>query len=104
MSEKEKDLRERSYDTYVSTDTLGPKLPERSSASILDELPVVDSRRYEVSGELARGGLGRILQARDPLFDRPVALKELLRKDADAKIRFVREALITARLQHPSIV
>jgi WD40 repeat protein len=38
------------------------------------------------------------------VLDRPVALKELFSDSAAMRSRFVREALITARLQHPSIV
>jgi tRNA A-37 threonylcarbamoyl transferase component Bud32 len=67
-------------------------------------LPEVSPRRYRVAGEIGRGGLGRILRARDVHLDRTVALKELLADDERARRRFVREALITARLQHPSIV
>ncbi|HTQ43454.1 MAG TPA: protein kinase [Polyangiaceae bacterium] len=59
---------------------------------------------YTVIGEEARGGLGRVLRARDRRLDRPVALKELLADGADARARFLREARLTARLQHPSIV
>ena len=42
------------------------------------DLPVVDPERYLVSGEFARGGMGRIMSARDRRLGRPVALKELL--------------------------
>ena len=60
--------------------------------------------RYRITGEVGRGGLGRVLEALDQVLDRPVALKELFSADAPLRRRFVREALITARLQHPSIV
>lgn len=62
------------------------------------------SERYDVVGERARGGLGRILEARDEHLGRTVAIKELLRASTFAESLFVREALITARLQHPGIV
>ena len=60
---------------------------------------------YRVEGEFARGGMGRVLLARDRRLGRTVALKEL-HADAGpgAAGRFVREALVTARLQHPAIV
>ncbi|AKJ04541.1 WD40 repeat protein [Archangium gephyra] len=67
-------------------------------------LPVVDPSRYAVAGELARGGIGRILRARDVQLDRPVAIKEMLAPAPGTEPRFVAEALVTARLQHPSIV
>jgi serine/threonine protein kinase len=54
--------------------------------------------------EVARGGMGRIIAAHDRILGRPVALKELLHADAEHAARFRREALITARLQHPAIV
>ncbi|WP_375765483.1 serine/threonine protein kinase [Archangium gephyra] len=67
-------------------------------------LPVVDPSRYAITGELARGGIGRILRARDLRLDRPVALKEMLAPARGTEPRFVAEALVTARLQHPAIV
>jgi WD40 repeat protein/tRNA A-37 threonylcarbamoyl transferase component Bud32 len=60
--------------------------------------------RYEVLAERARGGLGRVVEARDRRLHRVVAVKELLHRDAAGEARFVREAFITARLEHPSIV
>jgi len=69
-----------------------------------DRLARVDRGRYAIAGELARGGLGRILRARDRHLDRTVALKEMLGRGGEGERRFVREALITARLEHPSIV
>jgi WD40 repeat protein len=51
--------------------------------------------------------MGTVYRARDPILDRPVALKtvapELLSK-ADTMARFQREARAAARLQHPNIV
>ncbi len=67
-------------------------------------LPVVDKQTYVVEGVFARGGIGRILRARDVRLGRPVALKELLDPQGPNEGRFLNEALITARLQHPGIV
>src|SRR5215467_15071744 len=67
------------------------------------EWPVVADGRYRVGGERARGGLGRILEADDRRLDRSIALKELLQAENKSQARFVREALVTARLQHPAI-
>ncbi|MCY1080044.1 WD40 repeat domain-containing serine/threonine protein kinase [Archangium lansingense] len=64
----------------------------------------MDPSHYAISGELAHGGIGRILRARDLRLDRPVAIKEMLLPAREAESRFVAEALVTARLQHPSIV
>src|SRR5262245_20352696 len=67
-------------------------------------LTLVDSAHYQIDGEHARGGLGRILLARDHRLGRIVAIKELVANDAEHHRRFVREARLTARLQHPAIV
>ncbi|AKJ02215.1 High-affnity carbon uptake protein Hat/HatR [Archangium gephyra] len=78
--------------------------PGASSAVPEATLPVVDPAHYAISGELAHGGIGRILRARDLRLGRPVAIKEMLAPAREAEPRFVAEALVTARLQHPSIV
>ena len=70
----------------------------------LAALPVDETGRYELSGVHARGGLGRIVKARDHRLHRTVAIKELLQRTPSTEARFVREALITARLEHPGIV
>ena len=70
----------------------------------LERLPEVSSELYELGREFARGGLGRILRAKDRRLRRDVAVKELLSKHPKAEQRFIREAFITARLQHPNIV
>jgi hypothetical protein len=60
--------------------------------------------RYTIHAEIARGGMGRVVEATDTLLGRTVALKEALSLDPDALRRFQRETRITARLEHPSIV
>jgi tetratricopeptide (TPR) repeat protein/tRNA A-37 threonylcarbamoyl transferase component Bud32 len=70
----------------------------------IESLPFVEARHYQLGGVHARGGLGRILKARDRRLARPIAIKELLRSDEAHHARFVREAKITARLQHPGVV
>jgi eukaryotic-like serine/threonine-protein kinase len=67
-------------------------------------LPTVEGSFYQIERELARGGLGKILKAKDTRLGRDVAVKELLHNQGNAKARFLREAMITARLQHPAIV
>jgi WD40 repeat protein len=83
---------------------LGPGPSAPSSHPGCFDLPAVDVDRYDIESEHARGGLGRILGAWDRRLDRFLALKELLVSEPQAEARFIREALITARLQHPSIV
>jgi tetratricopeptide (TPR) repeat protein len=64
----------------------------------------VNPAHYVRERELARGGMGRIVVARDRRLGREVAIKEVHVNDAALRIRFEREARITARLQHPSTI
>jgi len=68
------------------------------------QLPVVAKTNYTIIEEHDRGGLGRIMRARDKRTGRIVAIKEILEGRSAAAERFAREALITANLQHPAIV
>jgi serine/threonine protein kinase/tetratricopeptide (TPR) repeat protein len=74
------------------------------AAADLPQLPVVSAAHYRADREIARGGMGRIVAAEDQRLGRRVALKELLEPAPEQLGRFHREALITARLQHPGIV
>jgi serine/threonine-protein kinase len=62
---------------------------------------------YEVLGELGRGGMGVVYQARHIALDRVVALKMILRGEHEGpeqRRRFRTEAEAVARLQHPNVV
>jgi tetratricopeptide (TPR) repeat protein len=85
--------------------TQGPTTaPELPAGGDFDAFVSVDPRYYERGAEVARGGMGRILAARDRRLGREVAIKELLVDSDELRTRFEREARITARLQHPAIV
>ncbi|MEO7729405.1 MAG: serine/threonine-protein kinase, partial [Kofleriaceae bacterium] len=75
-------------------------------ASARDEAAVRfhDPDRYQIIHEHGRGGLGRVSRAHDRALGRDVAIKELLSRGNLSEVRFLREALITARLEHPGIV
>ena len=77
--------------------------PPRASQTGLPP-PTMPGPRYELQDEIARGGMGRVVNANDTRLGRIVALKEALALDADSLHRFDRETQITARLEHPSIV
>jgi serine/threonine protein kinase len=63
------------------------------------------SERYAIEGELARGGMGAVLRARDGDLGREVAVKYLLdESNPTKKTRFIEEAQINAQLEHPNIV
>ena len=63
--------------------------------------------RYEIHGEIARGGIGVVLKGRDTDLGREVAIK-ILRDRHGGKPemlrRFVEEAQIGGQLQHPGIL
>jgi serine/threonine-protein kinase len=79
--------------------------PEGGSPTEPDHLPSLS--RYTVRGELGRGGMGRVLEAHDPHLGRDLAIK-LLREDfrsqPDLVRRFLNEARVCGRLQHPGVV
>ncbi len=63
--------------------------------------------RYRKVRPHARGGLGEVFVAVDEELQREVALKEIQSEHADrgdSRARFLREAHVTARLEHPGIV
>jgi serine/threonine-protein kinase len=75
-----------------------------------DTVPEIPSHpfesRYQLGDEIGRGGMGAILWARDIVLGREVAVKVLLdshKTNPDAVRRFINEAQIGARLQHPGI-
>lgn len=80
------------------------------------ESPAADSTRlesgvrlgpYEIIALIGAGGMGVVYKARDTKLPRQVALKLLppsFASDADALLRFRREAEVLASLSHPNIV
>src|SRR5882724_6266508 len=63
--------------------------------------------RYQLQGEIARGGMGAVLRGRDVDLGRDLAVKVLLEKYADrpeVARRFLEEAQIGGQLQHPNVV
>ncbi len=64
-------------------------------------------KRYVVIREIARGGMGKVLEVEDTDLRRSVALKVLRKELVDRRDlveRFLEEAQITGQLEHPNIV
>ena len=64
-------------------------------------------KRYSVVREIARGGMGKVIEVEDNDLRRSVALKVLRKEMLDRKDlveRFLEEAQITGQLEHPNIV
>jgi serine/threonine protein kinase/WD40 repeat protein len=82
--------------------------------AVLPETP----GRYRHISQHGKGGMGRVLLVHDASLGRDIALKELLsdletgstgpdtplRKSTEVTARFLQEAFVTARLEHPNIV
>jgi len=94
---------------------LGPQVdaenvdrPDRATGPI-DSMAAATAvvERFRIVRLHARGGLGEVFVALDPDLDRQVALKELRAENAFDPVsqsRFLREAMVTGRLEHPGIV
>jgi eukaryotic-like serine/threonine-protein kinase len=71
------------------------------------ELPAEGPVRYQLFGEIARGGMGAVIRGRDADLGRELAVKVLLdrhRNQPEMVKRFIEEAQIGGQLQHPGIV
>ncbi len=83
-----------------SSDVLRPKSDAMPKAAEAGE-------RYQLAGEIARGGMGAVLRGRDIELGRELAFKVLLEKFVDRPEiarRFIEEAQIGGQLQHPGVV
>ena len=66
--------------------------------------------RYIIEKEIGEGGMAVVYLARDPQFNRPVAVKTLLFPSDETilgkelRARFEREAKVIAALEHPHVV
>jgi len=97
-----RDLARRLVDRYFA-ETPHPDAPEPEGGPP----PAAGEFAYEVRGEIARGGMGVVHEAWDPVLRRPLAMKRV-REDAQGDAgrlrRFLREARVTAQLDHPGVV
>ncbi len=90
------------------TDGGAPIVPDTTEATSRQGLTTLFTRSsYRVLRFHAQGGLGEVLLARDEDLRREVALKRILPSagdDSHRRQRFLREAALTSRLEHPGIV
>ncbi len=72
-----------------------------------DEVPLCSPVRYRVLRPHARGGLGEVFVAEDRELHREVAFKEIQKPyahDPASRSRFLLEAEVNGRLEHPGVV
>ena len=99
----------------LSPSTGGPTPPTLRSGGELPISPEIPMR-YDREGDLGEGGFGRVEAVFDRQLDRSVALKQLLPPEGvkdettltaimrGREARFLNEARITGKLEHPGIV
>jgi serine/threonine-protein kinase len=100
-------------DDNVPTDPIAATVVDRSigTAATTTPSPITGQNagqlpaRYRLAGSLGAGGMGEVLLARDTQIDRDVAIKRMLiEPSGPAVARFLREAKVQGRLDHPAIV
>ncbi|WP_337174301.1 serine/threonine-protein kinase [Paludisphaera sp.] len=87
--------------------TVEPSLGAGDVDAFVRAAPESLSDRYDLLKLHAKGGMGQVWRARDRQLPREVAIKELQPRVADRedlRARFLVEAEITGRLEHPGIV
>ncbi|HEY5925078.1 MAG TPA: serine/threonine-protein kinase [Kofleriaceae bacterium] len=77
----------------------GPDRPEPSPDAIV-------GGRYKLGRRIGKGGMGEVMAARDVQVARDVAIKRMRAAAPSDKAiqRFLREAMVQGRLEHPAIV
>jgi serine/threonine-protein kinase len=92
------------YDSNPAEDNPFPPFVEQVSP-LTDVLPGKVGR-FEVRSIIAKGGMGMVLRVFDPLLGRELAVKVIRsgKNGDEQQRRFVEEAQISGRLQHPGIV
>ncbi|HEY5946656.1 MAG TPA: serine/threonine-protein kinase [Kofleriaceae bacterium] len=88
--------------TAAATEAGGPNT---LSTAQVERVSARDIAAYELGDVIGRGGMGEVLLARDRTFGREVALKRMRANNPSPELveRFLREARIQARLDHPAI-
>src|SRR3569623_1872458 len=78
---------------------VGPERPEPGADSLI-------GNRYRVHRRIGKGGMGEVMLARDEQVGREVAIKRMRAANPSQRAiaRFLREASVQGRLEHPALV
>ena len=101
----------------ITPDPGGPsaaiRVPGSGTGAFSSSAAEVERTGHQLVRELGRGGMGIVYLATEPETDREVAVKFLSRRhgageelgaESNIQRRFLREARLTASLQHPGVV
>jgi serine/threonine protein kinase len=97
-------------DSAPDSDALSLRLRRTSlgdTSQPIDLAAPLDRGRYNNPVEIGRGGMGVVWKLWDTKLDRPVAVKRLLANQdiyPEIAVRFLAEAKVLAKLNHPNIV
>ena len=98
-------------DTHQGVGPQNPGVTPTLRASEADIKPVIATvilpdHGYKMGHTIGRGGMGEVIAAHDQRIGRDVAIKRMRNPtpSKESTLRFLREARIQARLDHPSIV
>ena len=98
---------EELFNNFDSSLSQYAKLARESNASsplIFDEIAIIEER-YNHGNIVNQGGMKKIYKTRDSLTNRSVAKAVLIDSDDERKAEsFLREARLTAALEHPNII
>lgn len=99
--------RDRFLGAIRTSASAGQELTELVADRLCAPDSIREVGRFAVEGIIGTGGSGRVLRARHPLLDIPIALKMLSHALAllpDGPRTFIREASLLVHLDHPGIV
>src|SRR5690349_21090041 len=92
-------------DVYATTEPGADTDDTRASTGDLSAPVLIPAAGYEYGDLIGRGGMGEVIAATDKRIGREVAVKRMRDgSTGESLTRFLREARIQARLDHPSIV
>ncbi|HEY5923188.1 MAG TPA: protein kinase [Kofleriaceae bacterium] len=106
MAPNDKDREDPTLVTPGDPRDATPTVGSPAKRSIRPAGPLKPGNRYAIGEVIARGGMGEVVHAVDEQIGRPVAIKRMIDgapNDVDIE-RFLREARIQGRLDHPAIV
>src|SRR5262245_30825988 len=89
----------------LPSDLAAPDIPHGAEPESAISGPIAG--RYDLGEQIARGGMGVVYRAHDRLLNRTVAVKVMRSRFMDRPDllrRFLAEARINGRLQHPGVV